>query len=222
MGFIIENQTITIMSEETEKTEKRQVTQAFNIKLYPDEIERFNTIKGEMDNVTTSRGTLIALMDYFENPKTVIKDNPALVEKIKELTANADEQTNKITELQNKLKEAEAAKNTNAEAGTALQLRIEALEAENAALKDKNNLPENYVGGTLPPVPMYFLHKMAKLQSQKDKQERTPFYILATNFIQDLQNPLSNHLPMIVSSEELRKAQEEYKKSLKTEQKEEE
>lgn len=205
-----------------EETEKRQVTQAFNIKLYPDEIERFNTIKGEMDNVTTSRATLIALMDFFENPRTITKDNPALVEKVRELEANAQIQTDTITDLQRQLEEAKSASNTNAEAGTELQLRIEALEAENAALKDKNNLPENYVGGTLPPVPLYFLHKMAKLQSQKDKQERTPFYILATNFIQDLQNPLSNHLPMIVSSEELRKAQEEYKKSLKTEQKEEE
>lgn len=205
-----------------EETEKRQVTQAFNIKLYPDEIERFNTIKGEMDNVTTSRGTLIALMDFFENPKTVTRDNPALVEKIKELTANADEKTNKITDLQNRLKEAEAAKNTNAEAGTALQLRIEELEAENAALKAGEQHSPYYVGGELPPVPMFFLKKMAKLQSAKDKKERTPFWILENNFIQDLQNPLSNHLPMIVSSEELRKAQEEYKKSLKTEQKEEE
>lgn len=210
------------MSEETEKPEKRQVTQAFNIKLYPDEIERFNTIKGEMDNVTTSRATLIALMDFFENPRTITKDNPALVEKIKELTANAEEQTNKITDLQNRLKKAEATQNSNAEAGTKLQLEIDRLKAENEALKAGEKHSPYYIGGELPPVPFFYANKMAKLQSQKDKQERTPFYILATNFIQDLQNPLSNHLPMIVSSEELRKAQEEYKKSLKTEKKEEE
>lgn len=210
------------MSEETEKPEKRQVTQAFNIKLYPDEIERFNTIKGEMDNVTTSRATLIALMDFFENPKTVTRDNPALVDRVRELEANAQTQTDTIADLQRQLEEAKSASNTNAEAGTKLQLEIDRLKAENEALKAGEKHSPYYIGGELPPVPYFYASKMARLQSQKDKQERTPFYILATNFIQDLQNPLSNHLPMIVSSEELRKAQEEYKKSLKTEQKEEE
>lgn len=206
------------------ETTKLPTAKPFTVRIYQEDIERFDRLASEMD-VQTNGGAFRNLMDFYENPpKNIVqyKDSQATIDRLHELEANAQTQTDTIADLQRQLEEAEAAKNTNAEAGTALQLRIEALEAENAALKDKNNLPENYVGGTLPPVPMYFLRKMAKLQSQKDKQERTPFYILATNFIQDLQNPLSNHLPMIVSSEELRKAQEEYKKSLKTEQKEEE
>ncbi|MBQ3843449.1 MAG: hypothetical protein II817_00535 [Bacteroidales bacterium] len=207
----------------SEEKEKRQVTQAFNIKLYPDEIERFNTIKGEMDNVTTSRATLIALMDFFENPRTVTRDNPALVEKVRELEANAKTQTDTIADLQRQLEEAKSASNTNAEAGTALQLRIDDLEKENERLRAGEKHSPYYIGGELPPVPYFYASKMARLQSQKDKQVRTPFYILANNFIQDLQNPLANHLPMIVSSDELRKAQADYEKSLKkTEPKKEE
>lgn len=208
----------------SEETKKRPIAAPFAIKLYPDERDLFKQLKEEMDGVRSDREALNVLMDFYQNPKTVekIKDNPVLVQRVSDLEAEVESKANEIVDLRSKLDQAKQDLNTNSETGTQLQLRIEKLETENAALKDKNNLPENYVGGTLPPVPLYFLHKMAKLQSQKDKQERTPFYILATNFIQDLQNPLSNHLPMIVSSEELRKAQEEYKKSLKTEQKEEE
>lgn len=203
------------MSEET--AEKRKVTQPFNIKLYPDEIERFKQIKGEMDNVTTDRGALIAMMDFFENPKTVekIKDNPILTQKVTELEADIEARANEITELRAKLDAANNTINSNGEAATQLQLRIEELETENRRLKAGEQHSPYYVGGELPPVPMYFLNKMARLQSQKDKKERTPFWILANNFIQDLQNPLSNHLPMVVSSDELRKAQKDYEASLK-------
>lgn len=203
------------MSEDNQ--EKRKVTQPFNIKLYPDEIDRFKTIKGEIDNVSTDRAALIALMDFFENPRTVekIKDSQATLDRLHELEANAQTQTDTIADLQRQLEEAKSASNTNAEAGTRLQLEIDRLMAENEALKAGEKHSPYYIGGELPPVPYFYASKMARLQSQKDKQERTPFYILANNFIQDLQNPLSNHLPMTVSSDELRKAQKEYEASLK-------
>ena len=54
---------------------------------------------------------------------------------------------------------------------------------------------------------------MAEMQSKTYKQERTPFWIMSNNFIMDLQNPRSNHLPMIVSSDDMRKKLAEYKKS---------
>lgn len=203
---------------------KLPTAKPFTVRIYNEDIERFNRLAAEMD-VNTAGGAFRNLMEFYENPpKNIVqyKDSQATIDRLHELEANAQTQTDTIADLQRQLEEAEAAKNTNAEAGTALQLRIEALEAENEALKAGEKHSPYYIGGELPPVPYFYASKMARLQSQKDKKERTPFWILTNNFIQDLQNPLSNHLPMIVSSEELRKAQEEYKKSLKTEQKEEE
>ena len=101
----------------------------------------------------------------------------------------------------------------NGETGTQLQLRIEQLEAENKALKEGKQHSPYYVGGDLHPVAYYYLQKMAEMQSKTDKQERTPFWIMSNNFIMDLQNPRSNHLPMIVSSDDMRKKLAEYKKS---------
>jgi len=208
----------------SDEQHKLPTAKPFSVRIYQEDIERFNRLAAEMD-VNTTGGAFRNLMDFYENPPRNLvqyKDSQVTLDRLHELEANSQAQTDTIADLQRQLEEAKAASNTNAEAGTQLQLRIEQLEAENAALKAGAKHSPYYIGGELPPVPFFYANKMAKLQSQKDKQERTPFYILATNFIQDLQNPLSNHLPMIVSSEELRKAQEEYKKSLKTEQKEEE
>lgn len=207
-----------------EEIEKRPIAQPFAIKLYPDEKETFKRIKEEMDGVRSDREALNVLMDFYQNPKTVekIKDNPVLTQKITELEAEVEAKANEITELRSQLDQAKKDINANGETGTQLQLRIEQLEAENKALKEGKQHSPYYVGGDLPPVAYYYLQKMAEMQSKTDKQERTPFWIMSNNFIMDLQNPRSNHLPMIVSSEELRKAQEEYMKSLKIEQKEEE
>lgn len=203
---------------------KLPTAKPFSVRIYQEDIDRFNRLAAEMD-VNTTGGAFRNLMDFYENPpKNIVqyKDSQATIDRLHELETNAKTQTDTIADLQRQLEEANSASNTNAEAGTALQLRIDELEKENERLRAGEKHSPYYIGGELPPVPFFYANKMAKLQSQKDKQERTPFYILATNFIQDLQNPLSNHLPMIVSSEELRKAQEEYKKSLKNEQKEEE
>ena len=201
----------------SEETEKRPIAAPFAIKLYPDERDKFKQLKEEMDGVKSDRDALNVLMEFYENPKTVekIKDNPVLVQRVSELEADIENKANEITELRAKLDAANNTINSNGEAGTQLQLEIDRLKAENEALKAGEKHSPYYVGGELPPVPMHFLHKMAKLQSAKDKKERTPFWIMANNFIQDLQNPLSNHLPMIVSSDELRKAQKEYEASLK-------
>lgn len=201
------------MSEET--TEKRKVTQPFNIKLYPDEIDRFKQIKGEMDNVTTDRGALIAMMDFFENPKTVekIKDNPVLVQRVSELEAEVESKANEITVLRSHLDQLQRDYNESGETGTQLQLEIDRLKEENEALKAGENHSPYFVGGKLHPVVYCYLQQMAEMQSKNDKKERSLFWILSNNFIQDLQNPLSNHLPMIVSSEDMRKKLAEYKKS---------
>ncbi|MBR6092033.1 MAG: hypothetical protein IKQ09_04375 [Bacteroidales bacterium] len=153
----------------SEEIEKRPTASQFTIKLYPDERERFKQLRDIMDNVRSDREALNALMDFYENPRTVekIKDNPVLVQRVSELEAEVESKANEIADLRSKLDQAKQDLNTNGETGTQLQLRIEELKAENEALKKKNYIPDNYVGGTLPPVPMYFLHKMAKLQSAK-------------------------------------------------------
>lgn len=207
----------------SEETEKRPIAQPFAIKLYPDERDRFKQIKDEMDNVRTDRDAFNALMEYYENPQTIVKDNPELVQRVSDMANDIKTKDAEIADLKTKLQEAQDVSNSNASAGNQLQLEIDRLQAENADLKKALDHSPYYVGGELPPVLYFFLHKMAKLQSAKDKQERTLFWILANNFIQDLQDPRSNHLPIIVSSDELRAAQAEYEKSLKkTEQKEEE
>lgn len=207
------------------ETTKLPTAKPFTVRIYQEDIERFEHLASEMD-VQTNGAAFRNLMDFYENPpKNIVqyKDSQATIDRLHELEANAQTQTDTIADLQRQLEEAEAAKNTNAEAGTQLQLEIDRLKAENEALKAGEKHSPYYIGGELPPVPYFYASKMARLQSQKDKQERTPFYILANNFIQDLQNPLSNHLPITVSSDELRAAQAEYEKSLKkTEQKEEE
>ena len=199
----------------SEEPEKRPIAAPFAIKLYPDERDLFKQLKEEMDGVRSDREALNVLMDFYQNPKTVekIKDNPVLVQRNAELEAEIEAKANEITELRSQLDQAKKDLNANGETGTHLQLRIDQLEAENKALKEGKQHSPYYVGGDLHPVAYYYLQKMAEMQSKTDKQERTPFWIMSNNFIMDLQNPRSNHLPMIVSSEEMRKKLAEYKKS---------
>lgn len=203
---------------------KLPTAKPFSVRIYQEDIDRFNRLAAEMD-VNTTGGAFRNLMDFYENPpKNIVqyKDSQATIDRLHELEANAQTQTDTIADLQHQLEEAKSASSTNAEAGTKLQLEIDRLKAENEALKAGKQHSPYYLGGELPPVAFRYAQKMAKLQSQRDKKERTAFWILANNFIADLQDPRSNHLPMIVSSDELRQADAEYKKSLETPKKEEE
>ena len=166
-----------------ENTAKREVCKAFAIKMYPEEIERFKRIASEMDGVSTDRNALLSLMDYFENPKTVIKDNPELIKKNQELTDEIDELQETIASLK-----AELAKHQ-----------------EDAA--QKSNRPENVFEVEVHPVAFHFLKGMA------EKTKKTPGYILTDLFLRDLQNPRANNLPYIVASSEIKAKLEEYKKA---------
>ena len=55
------------------------------------------------------------------------------------------------------------------------------------------------------PVSAYFLKEMA------EKTKTTPAKILEKLFFEDLQNPLSDHLPYTVSSSRIRKVMEDLK-----------
>lgn len=213
------------MAEQTENTGGRPVAQSLTIKVYPDEIERFKTMKSTMDGVNTDRQAFVALMDYFENPpKSVIKDNPALTQRIAELEAEAQRRTEEMTDLRAKLEKAQGEANDNGQASSELQLRIEQLEADNAALREKKNLPENVITIEVHPVPWYFLKKMAESETKRKGETVAPGTILADLFVRDLQNPRSNNLPYIVSSSEIKEVSQKYEASMKkkqeTEQKE--
>ena len=170
-----------------EDTEKREVCQGYTIKMYPEEITRFKRLASEMDNVKTQRDALNALMDFFENPKTVVKDNPELIKKNQELQEEVEELQETIASLK-----AELTKHQE-----------EAQQAET----QKANRPENVFEVEVHPVAFHFLKGMA------EKTKKTPGYILTDLFIKDLQNPRANNLPYIVTSSEVRAKLEEYKKN---------
>ena len=62
------------------------------------------------------------------------------------------------------------------------------------------------------PVPFHFLKKMAEHLSKQKNADITPGYILSDLFIKDLQNPLSNNLPYTVSTSEIERVLNAYKR----------
>lgn len=187
-----------------------KICQTYSLKLYPEEIERFKRLSSEMDGVTTTRGALCALMDFFENPKTIEVPDPELIRKNEELQ-------NQITMLKEQLETALSDNNASAMSAQSIQLELEKAQEEIASLKEqaqhKSIRPENVYEVEVHPVPNYFLRKMAKYLSEKKKTEITPGYVLVDLFVKDLQNPRSNNLPYVVSSSEIEKVLNEYKKA---------
>ena len=176
-----------------EDTEKREVCQGYTIKMYPEEIARFKRLASEMDNVKTQRDALNALMDFFENPKTVVKDNPELVKKNQELQEEIEELQETIANLK-----------------SALAMHQEEADSRTKAIANK---PENIFEVEVHPVAFHFLKGMAAHQSKHKNTEVTPGDILVDLFLCDLQNPRANNLPYIVTSSEVRAKLEEYKKN---------
>lgn len=205
------------MADET----KRETMQQFNLKLYPQDIERFNEILDSMENVNTKGQTLSALMDFWENPKTVVKDNPALTQRIAELEDEAQRRAGEMADLRAKLEKAQGEANDNGHASATMQIRIEQLEAENASLREKKNLPENVISVEVHPVPWYFLKKMAESETKRKGETVAPGTILTDLFVRDLQNPRSNNLPYIVSSSEIKEVSEKYEAAMKRKQEQE-
>ena len=204
-----------------EDTEKREVCQGYTIKMYPEEIARFKRLASEMDNVKTQRDALNALMDFFENPKTVVKDNPELIKKnqelqeeVEELKEANDNLKKHIEDLNVKVEELINSGNESAMSAQKIQLELEALKEESEHQAKANaNRPANIFEVEVHPVPFHFLKKMSEYLTAQKKAEVTPGYILVDLFLKDLQNPRSNNLPYIVSTDEIRKVMEEYRKA---------
>lgn len=170
----------------------------YSIKMYPAEIERFERLVSEMDDVRANRDGMNNLMDAYEYPKTVKVTDPELVKKNEELQAE-------VIVLKEKLDAALTAQNDAAMTAQKLQLELES--------KDSSNTPENRITVDVHPVPWHFLKNMSAYLTEKKKEEVTPGYILTDLFIKDLQNPRSNNLPYIVSSSEIEKVLHEYRKT---------
>lgn len=214
------------MTDET-NTNKREVCKPFSIKMYQEEIDRFKRLGSEMDGVTSDRTTLTALMDFFENPKKVVVDNPELISKIKELeTRNAEletrieSQNQEIATLKQQLENTLNDGNESAMSAQRLQMELDKAQEQIKTLEEaaehqteaKANRPENIFEVEVHPVPFYFLKKMAEHISKEKKTEITPGYVLVDLFLKDLQNPRSNNLPYVVTTSEIEKVLNAYKK----------
>ena len=203
-----------------ENTPKREVCKPFSIKMYQEDIDRFQKIASEMDNVKSNREAFNALMDFFENPKTVKIDNPELIKKNQDLQDEIDElmECNKnlvaqVENLEAKIDELTNSGNENAMAAQRIQMELDKANETIAALQQESNRPENIFEVEVHPVPFYFLKKMAAYLSNQKKTEITPGYILTDLFLKDLQNPRANNLPYIVTTAEISKVLEEYRKA---------
>ena len=173
------------------------------IRLYQEEIDRFDRIKDESD-FSTSRELLIALMDFYENPKAVTRDAPEHLRKIDELQKEADGLSVRLHETEGERDRFRNEANDNAR-------RADALRLETDALKPKR-LDENQFVCTVHPVAWKFLKEMCERMSKEKGETVTPDFVLTDLFIQDLQNPRANNLPYMVETSRIRKALDEYRK----------
>ena len=176
-----------------ENTAKREVCKPFSIKMYQEDIDRFQKLASEMDNVKSNREAFNALMDFFENPKTIKVDNPELIKKNQELQEEIEEFQETIANLKAELTRHQ--------------------EEADSRTKAIANKPENIFEVDVHPVAFEFLKKMAAHQTKVKGFEVTPGDVLVNLFLCDLQNPRANNLPYIVTTSEIRAKFEEYKKS---------
>ena len=147
---------------------------------------------------TTARSFVEMLLDAYANPK-VDTDNSEVIynleKQVGELTDTNKTKDQKIAELEKQLEAANNTANENATAGLGKQLQLDELQKKiEGAIIVKPN-----------PVSAYFLNEMA------EKTKTTPAKILEKLFFEDLQNPLSDHLPYTVSSSRIRKVMEDLK-----------
>lgn len=182
-----------------------------NIKMYPEEKERFEKLVSEMDNVTTQRGAFVALMDFFENPKTVKVDNPELIKKNQELQDEIDELQETvanlkkhITDLNAKIEELTNSGNESAMAAQRIQLELDAVK------EASENRPENFIEMYVHPIFFYFLKKMTEMFNRKYKKSLSYGEFLVDLFRRDMLHARGNNLPDVISESEYFKVIDKY------------
>lgn len=186
--------------------------------------KKFVSLIDEMDNVNTQGQALERLIDVYEEPpktrildKEIASQNEDLIKKNQELQDEVDELQETIanlkkhiTDLYAKIDELTNSGNESALAAQRIQME---LDKANETIAARANRPENIFEVEVHPVPFYFLKKMAAYLSNQKKTEITPGYILTDLFLKDLQNPRANNLPYIVTTAEISKVLEEYRKA---------
>ena len=144
-------------------------------------VETLIAAYGDSESVSSR---MIELESFLAEKESLIKE---AAEKIDALAAENED-------LRKQLADAEKTANANGEAASALQMKIDGMQPK-----------ENQVLCDVHPVAMHFLREMAR------KTGKTEGYILVDLFIRDLQNPRSNNLPYIVTSDEIKKVMDELK-----------
>lgn len=144
-------------------------------------VETLIAAYGDSESVSSR---MIELESFLAEKESLIKE---AAEKIDALAAENED-------LRKQLADAEKTANANGEAASALQMKIDGMKPK-----------ENQVLCDVHPVAMHFLREMAR------KTGKTEGYILVDLFIRDLQNPRSNNLPYIVTSDEIHQVIDELK-----------
>ena len=194
-----------------ENTTKREVCKPFSIKMYQEDIDRFQKLASEMDNVKSNREAFNALMDFFENPKTVKIDNPELIKKNQDLQDEIDElmecNKNLVAQVENlkaKIDELTNSGNENAMAAQRIQMELDALKAA------AENRPENFIEMYVHPIFFYFLKKMTEIFNKKYKKNLSYGDFLVDLFRRDMLHSRGNNLPDVISESEFFKVVDKY------------
>lgn len=193
---------------------KREVCKPFSIKMYQEDIDRFQKIASEMDNVKSNREAFNALMDFFENPKTVKIDNPELIKKNQDLQDEIDElmECNKnlvaqVENLEAKIEELTNSGNENAMAAQRIQME---LDKANETIAARANRPENFIEMYVHPIFFYFLKKMTEIFNKKYKKNLSYGDFLVDLFRRDMLHSRGNNLPDVISESEFFKVVDKY------------
>ena len=194
-----------------ENTPKREVCKPFSIKMYQEDIDRFQKIASEMDNVKSNREAFNALMDFFENPKTVKIDNPELIKKNQDLQDEIDElmECNKnlvaqVENLEAKIDELTNSGNESALAAQRIQMELDAVK------EASENRPENFIEMYVHPIFFYFLKKMTEIFNKKYKKNLSYGDFLVDLFRRDMLHSRGNNLPDVISESEFFKVVDKY------------
>ena len=123
--------------------------------------------------------------------------------------------SNSIAELNKRAEEAERRHKEAQQLAARLQAELDSANerlSQQDELSRNDTRPENVIEIEVHPVPFHFLKKMAEHLSKQKNADITPGYILSDLFIKDLQNPLSNNLPYTVSTSEIERVLNAYKR----------
>lgn len=194
---------VNTQKTKTETTKIDGVSAQINLTPGSETHRRFAELLKETN--CTARELMVKLMDRYASENLEAEKLKAETDSLKAEIENLQQENDtcqalrqnlekEVADLKAQLDEANRTANANGQAATALQMKIDGMQ-----------MKENQVLCDVHPVAMHFLREMAR------KTGKTEGYILVDLFIRDLQNPRSNNLPYIVTSDEIRQVIDELK-----------